>query len=132
MVIVSRGADNLASAQATLATDGIDITPIAADLSDGVAAEQSRDCGRSAGRTDCRAGQLRRRRYPRVPPSELTPDKWRVAMDAKFFTYMNVMDYVRATHGPRGATQARSSTLSGQGEKSLRRSTSRVALQTRH
>ena len=30
----------------------------------------------------------------RVPPGELTPDKWRAAMDAKFFTYMNVMDYV--------------------------------------
>ena len=29
-----------------------------------------------------------------MPPDELTPDKWRVAMDAKFFTYMNVMDYV--------------------------------------
>jgi NAD(P)-dependent dehydrogenase (short-subunit alcohol dehydrogenase family) len=29
-----------------------------------------------------------------VPPGELTPDKWRTAMDAKFFTYMNVMDCV--------------------------------------
>jgi NAD(P)-dependent dehydrogenase (short-subunit alcohol dehydrogenase family) len=30
----------------------------------------------------------------RVTPQELSPDKWRTAMDAKFFTYMNAMDYV--------------------------------------
>lgn len=30
----------------------------------------------------------------RVTPAELSPEKWRVAMDAKFFTYMNTMDFV--------------------------------------
>jgi NAD(P)-dependent dehydrogenase (short-subunit alcohol dehydrogenase family) len=29
-----------------------------------------------------------------VTPQELSPEKWRTAMDAKFFTYMNAMDYV--------------------------------------
>ena len=28
----------------------------------------------------------------RTPPDELTPEKWRVALDAKFFTYINVID----------------------------------------
>jgi NAD(P)-dependent dehydrogenase (short-subunit alcohol dehydrogenase family) len=30
----------------------------------------------------------------RTPPAELTPDHWRDAMDAKFFTYVNVIDPV--------------------------------------
>ena len=28
----------------------------------------------------------------RTPPDELTPEKWKMAMDAKFFTYINVID----------------------------------------
>jgi NAD(P)-dependent dehydrogenase (short-subunit alcohol dehydrogenase family) len=28
----------------------------------------------------------------RTPPEELTPEKWRLALDAKFFTYINVID----------------------------------------
>lgn len=28
----------------------------------------------------------------RIPPDELTPEKWKSAMDAKFFTYINVID----------------------------------------
>lgn len=93
VVIVSRSSDNLAAAQAALAKDGIDVTPIAADLADGAAAERAviateEQVGPVAVLVNSAGGAVR------VPPSELTPDKWRVAMDAKFFTYMNVMDYI--------------------------------------
>ena len=93
VAIVSRSPENLDDAKATLAKDGIDVTPIAADLSDGAAAERAviateEQVGPIAVLVNSAGGAMR------VPPSELTPDKWRVAMDAKFFTYMNVMDYV--------------------------------------
>ncbi|WFU04834.1 SDR family oxidoreductase (plasmid) [Rhizobium sp. CB3171] len=93
VAIISRGANNLAAARAALAADGIDVTPFAADLSDGTAAERAviaveEQVGPIAVLVNSAGGAVR------VPPSELTPDKWRIAMDAKFFTYMNVMDYV--------------------------------------
>ena len=93
VVIVSRSEDNLSAAQETLAEDGIEVTTFAADLSDGAAAERAvmatEEQVGPIGVLVNSAGGARR-----VPPAELTPDKWRVAMDAKFFTYMNVMDYV--------------------------------------
>ncbi|MDK4742907.1 SDR family oxidoreductase [Rhizobium sp. CNPSo 3464] len=93
VAIISRGANNLAAAQAALAADSIDVAPFAADLSDGTAAERAviaveEQVGPIAVLVNSAGGAVR------VPPSELTPDKWRIAMDAKFFTYMNVMDYV--------------------------------------
>jgi NAD(P)-dependent dehydrogenase (short-subunit alcohol dehydrogenase family) len=93
VVIVSRSRDNLAAAQAILAADGIEVTPFAADLSDEAAAERAvvaaeDEVGPVAVLVNSAGGAVR------VPPGELTPDRWRVAMDAKFFTYMNVMDYV--------------------------------------
>ncbi|WHO75434.1 SDR family oxidoreductase [Rhizobium sp. BT03] len=93
VVIVSRSQENLAAAQAKLAADGIDVTPFSADLADGAAAERAviaaeEQVGPIAVLVNSAGGAVR------VPPSELTPDKWRVAMDAKFFTYMNVTDYV--------------------------------------
>jgi NAD(P)-dependent dehydrogenase (short-subunit alcohol dehydrogenase family) len=92
VAIVSRCPDNLAAAQATLAKDGIDVTPIAADLADGAEAERAvieteEQVGPISVLVNSAGGAVR------VPPTELTPEKWRVAMDAKFFTYMNVMDY---------------------------------------
>jgi NAD(P)-dependent dehydrogenase (short-subunit alcohol dehydrogenase family) len=93
VVIVSRSRDNLAAAEKTLAKDGVAVTAFAADLSDGAAAEEvvaatEAQVGPIAVLVNCAGGATR------VPPDELTPDKWRVAMDAKFFTYMNVMDHV--------------------------------------
>lgn len=93
VIIVSRSQDNLDAAQATLAAEGIVVTSFAADLSDGALAE------RMVAAAEERAGPIAvlvnsAGGAKRVPPAELTPDKWRVAMDAKFFTYMNVMDYV--------------------------------------
>ena len=93
VVIVSRSPDNLADAKVALEKDGVDVTAIAADLADGAAAERAviateEQVGPIAVLVNSAGGAVR------VPPSELTPEKWRVAMDAKFFTYMNVMDYV--------------------------------------
>jgi len=93
VVIVSRGAENLGAARAILAADGIDVTTFAADLSKSAAAERAviaveEEVGPIAVLVNSAGGAVR------VPPGELTPDKWHVAMDAKFFTYMNVMDYV--------------------------------------
>ncbi|BFG79893.1 SDR family oxidoreductase [Paraburkholderia terrae] len=102
VVIVSRSAENLGAAQATLAAEGVDVTPITADLSRSAAAERAviaaeEQVGSIAILINSAGGAVR------VPPGELTPDKWRVAMDAKFFTYMNVMDYVLPRMVARGA-----------------------------
>lgn len=93
VAIASRSAENLAAAEAELAKDGVEVTSIAADLSDGAQAERAvlaveEQVGPIAALINSAGGAVR------VPPGELTPEKWRVAMDAKFFTYMNVMDYV--------------------------------------
>lgn len=38
----------------------------------------------------------------RTPPEKLTPERWRAALDAKFFTYINVIDPVVKTMAARG------------------------------
>jgi NAD(P)-dependent dehydrogenase (short-subunit alcohol dehydrogenase family) len=93
VAIASRSVENLAAAEAELAEDGVTVTSISADLSDGAQAERAvlaaeEQVGPIAVLINSAGGAVR------VPPGELTPEKWRVAMDAKFFTYMNVMDYV--------------------------------------
>ncbi len=39
----------------------------------------------------------------RTPPDQLTPDAWRAAMDAKFFSYINVIDPVIKAMAARGS-----------------------------
>jgi NAD(P)-dependent dehydrogenase (short-subunit alcohol dehydrogenase family) len=39
----------------------------------------------------------------RTPPDQLTPDAWRAAMDAKFFSYINVIDPVIKAMATRGS-----------------------------
>jgi NAD(P)-dependent dehydrogenase (short-subunit alcohol dehydrogenase family) len=39
----------------------------------------------------------------RTPPEELTPELWRLALDAKFFTYINVIDPLVKRMAKRGA-----------------------------
>ena len=93
VIIVSRSEENLSAARETLAADGVKVTTFVADLADGAAAERTvvaaeEQVGPIAVLVSSAGGARR------VPPAELTPDKWHVAMDAKFFTYMNVMDHV--------------------------------------
>lgn len=92
-VIVSRSEENIAAALKQLSSEGASATGYATDLSDGAATEAlvkkiEEEVGPIAVLVNS-AGNAKR-----LPPAELTPDKWRVAMDAKFFTYMNAMDWV--------------------------------------
>lgn len=73
---------------------------LAADLQDAQAALQAVDAAELQGPVDVlvnSAGAARR-----TPFSELTPDAWRAAMDAKFFSYVHVMDPVVRRMGGRG------------------------------
>jgi len=92
-VIVSRSKENIAAATDLLAREGLTVAGFAADLSDCAAAEQVvAKVEDEIGPVDVlinSAGGAKR-----VTPSELSPEKWRIAMDAKFFTYMNTMDFI--------------------------------------
>lgn len=95
--IVSREAANLERARASLG----EIATYAADLSDPDAALRSVDALEAAlGPVDIlvnSAGAARR-----TPPDELTPAHWRAAMDAKFFSTVNVVDPVVKRMAARG------------------------------
>jgi NAD(P)-dependent dehydrogenase (short-subunit alcohol dehydrogenase family) len=93
VIIVSRSKDNLDAAKRSLADEGITVTALSADFSDGAEAE------RVVNEAEAQVGPIgvlvnSAGGAKRVTPQELSPDKWRTAMDAKFFTYMNAMDYV--------------------------------------
>src|SRR5215831_358822 len=87
VTIVSRSEANLSTARQALPP----LNAIAADLTDAAAAVEAIDeAERSRGPVDIlitSAGAARR-----TPPDDLTPLAWRTAMDAKFFTYINVID----------------------------------------
>ena len=89
LAIASRSEANLANAQRILGT----ALTIAADLVDEHAAAGVVDAvERELGPIDVlvnSAGAARR-----TPPDDLTPQAWRAAMDAKYFTYINVIDPV--------------------------------------
>jgi NAD(P)-dependent dehydrogenase (short-subunit alcohol dehydrogenase family) len=87
VAIVSRSHENLAKARAELG----DIETFTADLCQPrVAADMVEAVERRVGAVDvlvnC-AGAARR-----TKPDDLTPDAWRAAMDAKYFSYINVID----------------------------------------
>lgn len=93
VIIVSRSHENIDAAKRKLADEGISVHAFAADLSDPSHAEQvvakvEDQVGPISVLVNSAGGAKR------VTPSELSPDKWRAAMDAKFFTYMNTMDHV--------------------------------------
>src|SRR5262245_52732349 len=87
IAICSRSQDNVSRS--------VDALPgafgIAADLTDEAAAAQMIDAVEARlGAVEIlvnSAGAARR-----TPPDQLTPSLWRAAMDAKFFTYINVID----------------------------------------
>jgi NAD(P)-dependent dehydrogenase (short-subunit alcohol dehydrogenase family) len=93
VAIVSRDPANLEAARAALAAKKLDAAIFPADLADAeaaaamVAAVEDK-VGPIAVLVNSAGGAKR------VTPAELTSEKWRTAMDAKFFTYMNVMDAV--------------------------------------
>ena len=97
LAIVSRSEANLANARGILGT----VLTIAADLVDERAAAGVVDAvERELGPIDVlvnSAGAARR-----TPPDDLTPQAWRAGMDAKYFTYINVIDPVVKRMAGRG------------------------------
>jgi NAD(P)-dependent dehydrogenase (short-subunit alcohol dehydrogenase family) len=97
VAIASRSQANLASARSELG----EVTTIAADFTDAAAARTVVDrVEAELGPIDIlitSAGAARR-----TPPDELNPSAWRAAMDAKFFTYVNVIDPVVKLMAARG------------------------------
>lgn len=95
VTLVARGRPALEAAKATLldAWPASQVHVVSADLVDaGLALQAVDDAENSLGPIDVlvnSAGAARR-----TLPAELTPRHWRDAMDAKFFTYVNVMDPV--------------------------------------
>ncbi len=98
VAITSRDQANLDAARAAL---GADVLAIAADMSDaGATAAMVRAVESSLGPIDVlvtSAGAARR-----TAPDDLDPAAWRAAMDAKFFTYINVIDPVVKLMSVRG------------------------------
>lgn len=96
--IVSRSAQNVERAKAALG----DVAGICADLVDAEAALRAVDALEAElGPIDVlvnSAGAARR-----TPPDELTPAHFRAAMDAKYFSYVNVIDPVVKRMARRGA-----------------------------
>lgn len=98
VAVASRSEVNLANARLILGT----VLTIAADLADDRAAAAVVDTvERELGPIDIlvnSAGAARR-----TPLDDLTPGAWRAAMDAKYFTYINVIDPVAKRMAARGA-----------------------------
>jgi len=97
LAICSRSQDNVARAL----VEFLGAFGVAADLSDGKAAARmvervEKEFGPIAALVNS-AGAARR-----TPPDELTPDVWRAAMDAKYFSYLNVIDPVVKRMAARG------------------------------
>ena len=97
VAITSRSEANLVNARSTLKS----VFTIAADLVDANAARTVVDkVEQELGQIDIlvnSAGAAQR-----TPPDDLTPAAWRAAMDAKYFTYINVIDPVVKRMAARG------------------------------
>ena len=104
--LVSRDAANLEAARQTLEKEFGDaatrVGVFAANLQDAGKAQQALDQAEALfGPVDVlvnSAGAARR-----TPPDELTPQAWRDAMDAKYFTYIHMIDPVIKRMGQRGS-----------------------------
>ncbi len=104
--LVSRDAANLANAATELGHEFADVSSrlftCPADLQDADAALAALDrIERDVGAVDIlvnSAGAARR-----TPPDELTPQAWHDAMQAKFFSYVHMIDPVVKRMGARGA-----------------------------
>jgi NAD(P)-dependent dehydrogenase (short-subunit alcohol dehydrogenase family) len=102
VAITSRDAANLAAAKQVLAAQGHAVIAVAGDLADAADAARVVDEALAAlGGIDVlvtSAGAARR-----TPVDELSPATYRAAMDAKYFTYVNVIDPVIKRLGAQGS-----------------------------
>lgn len=102
VTLVSRNADHLQAArEAILAqVSGAEVHTVSADLRDAAAAQYALEQAGQHGEIDIlvnSAGAAKR-----TPPSELTAQSWHDAMDAKYFSYIHVMDPVARAMAARG------------------------------
>lgn len=102
VVIASRSAANLKAAQQQLADEGLAVATRAVDFCDADAAAAAVEAIEfENGPIDVlvnSAGAAKR-----YPPEELSPQAWRDAMDAKFFSYIHAMDAVIRRMAQRGS-----------------------------
>lgn len=97
IALTSRSEENLSTARAALKGS----FTVAADLVDARAARQVVDeVEKALGPIDVLVNSAGAARM--TPPADLTPEAWRAAMDAKYFTYINVIDPVVKRMGNRG------------------------------
>jgi NAD(P)-dependent dehydrogenase (short-subunit alcohol dehydrogenase family) len=99
--IASRSKVNLVAAERQLKGEGYEVARFAGDLIDPaaarrIAAEAEQALGPLEVLVNC-AGAAKR-----TPPQELTPETWRAAIDAKFFTYVHAIDAVIKGMAARG------------------------------
>jgi NAD(P)-dependent dehydrogenase (short-subunit alcohol dehydrogenase family) len=93
VAIASRSKVNLVAAERQLKTGAQEVMKVAGDLIDPanarrMATEVEQAFGPIDVLVNC-AGAAKR-----TPPEELTPETWRAAMDAKYFTYVHAIDAV--------------------------------------
>jgi NAD(P)-dependent dehydrogenase (short-subunit alcohol dehydrogenase family) len=93
VAIASRSKVNLVAAERQLKTGAQELLKVATDLIDPANARRMvADVEQALGPIDVlvnSAGAAKR-----TPPEELTPEAWRAAMDAKYFTYVHAIDAV--------------------------------------
>lgn len=93
VAIASRSKVNLVAAERQLKSVGADVVKVAGDLIDPANARRvAVEVEQAFGPIDIlvnSAGAAKR-----TPPADLTPEMWRAAMDAKFFTYVHAIDAV--------------------------------------
>jgi NAD(P)-dependent dehydrogenase (short-subunit alcohol dehydrogenase family) len=93
VAIASRSKVNLVAAERQLKSDGREVMKVSGDLIDPANARRMvGEVEQALGPVDVlvnAAGGAKR-----TPPDELTPEAWRAAMDAKYFTYVHAIDAV--------------------------------------
>jgi NAD(P)-dependent dehydrogenase (short-subunit alcohol dehydrogenase family) len=93
VAIASRSKVNLVAAERQLKTEGREVVKVSGDLIDAANARRMiAEVEQALGPIDVlvnSAGGAKR-----TPPEELSPEAWRAAMDAKYFTYVHAIDAV--------------------------------------
>ncbi len=108
VTLVSRSQSNLDHARAQLLQQGVDASRVqvcAADLT------QARDAARALEQACVSAGEIdvlvnSAGAASRIPAFELTPDDWHDAMNAKFFSYINILNPALQRMAKRGKGSA--------------------------
>ena len=101
VTLAGRSQANLDAARKDLAVEGAAVDCLAADLIDAAAAAAMVDAAEKIAPVDVLVNSAGA--ALRTPFAELEPQAWQAAMQAKFFTYINVMDPLIKRMGKRGS-----------------------------